>query len=240
MALLTVVVYKGNEMIKTKQVISVAILILIPVIYGLFFWDKLPDDIATHITNSGKEDWFLHKSMLILAYPLFLCLIYMLVYRFFYNIIMTTASDIIFNNFIKIFKIISIFLICVSHLGMLSMLFSELHSSYVLNTTQSFSLVYGAILLIAAFNAHTIFSLNFLFNEEYEESPLDIKKKIDNESSKYLIDMRIMLYVIGATFITNCYFQLMFLNITLGVIVILGVLIYPLRAIVKATEDEYS
>jgi uncharacterized membrane protein len=55
-----------------KQLIISSIVILLPIVFGLIFWDKLPETFATHWGVDGQPDGFSSKAFAIFFLPLFL------------------------------------------------------------------------------------------------------------------------------------------------------------------------
>ena len=55
-----------------KQLILSSIVILLPIVFGLLLWDKLPDSFATHWGVDGQPDGWSNKGIAILFLPLFL------------------------------------------------------------------------------------------------------------------------------------------------------------------------
>jgi len=52
-----------------KTIIITSVLTILPLIYGLLIWDKLPDTIATHFGISGNPDGFSSKTFTVLGLP---------------------------------------------------------------------------------------------------------------------------------------------------------------------------
>ena len=55
-----------------KQLILSSIVILLPIVFGLIMWNKLPDSMTTHWGADGQADGFSSKAFAILFTPLFL------------------------------------------------------------------------------------------------------------------------------------------------------------------------
>lgn len=55
-----------------KQLIISSILILLPMVFGLFMWDQLPDTMTTHWGVDGQADGYSSKAFAIFFLPLFL------------------------------------------------------------------------------------------------------------------------------------------------------------------------
>ena len=55
-----------------KQLILSSIVILLPIVFGLIMWNKLPDSMTTHWGADGQADGFSSKAFAIFFTPLFL------------------------------------------------------------------------------------------------------------------------------------------------------------------------
>ena len=55
-----------------KQLIISSILILLPIVFGLLMWDRLPDTMTTHWGADGQADGYSSKGFAIFFLPLFL------------------------------------------------------------------------------------------------------------------------------------------------------------------------
>lgn len=55
-----------------KMLILTSLIILVPVPAGLFLWDKLPAEMATHFNIQGAADGFNSKAFCVFGIPLFL------------------------------------------------------------------------------------------------------------------------------------------------------------------------
>ena len=55
-----------------KNIIITSILTLLPILAGLLFWNKLPEQLPTHFAANGKPDKYSKRHSLFLGY-LFLC-----------------------------------------------------------------------------------------------------------------------------------------------------------------------
>lgn len=56
---------------KLKTIIS-SVIILLPSLFGLIFWDKLPDDMVSHLGLSGEADAMSPKAFCVFGIPLIL------------------------------------------------------------------------------------------------------------------------------------------------------------------------
>lgn len=63
-------------MINKKLVVITAILTLLPILLGLYFWNDLPDTMATHFNAQNVADGFSSKPFTVFAIPLILCAIH--------------------------------------------------------------------------------------------------------------------------------------------------------------------
>lgn len=55
-----------------KQLIWSSVLILIPIVIGLFLWDELPERMVTHWNGSGEPDGWSKKAFAVFGLPLIL------------------------------------------------------------------------------------------------------------------------------------------------------------------------
>ena len=62
---------------KLKTILSSAV-ILLPMVFGLVMWNKIPDELVSHIGLDGKPDAFSHKSLLIFGLPLVFFVLHLL------------------------------------------------------------------------------------------------------------------------------------------------------------------
>ena len=62
---------------KFKTIIS-SLVILLPTIFGVIIWDKIPDEVVTHIGISGNADSVGNKALLVFGLPLLLLAIHLL------------------------------------------------------------------------------------------------------------------------------------------------------------------
>ena len=60
---------------KLKAVIS-SVMVLLPILVGVMFWDELPEQIATHWGPSGEPDGWSSKAVAVFALPLFMLAIH--------------------------------------------------------------------------------------------------------------------------------------------------------------------
>ena len=60
---------------KWKLFIS-SIIILLPIAFGIIFWDKLPEKIVTHWGFDGKADGWSNRYFAVFALPIFLLIIH--------------------------------------------------------------------------------------------------------------------------------------------------------------------
>lgn len=62
---------------KEKVIIS-TLLTLLPVLIGMFLWNRLPDTMATHWGISGETDGFSSKAFAVFGMPVFLAALHLL------------------------------------------------------------------------------------------------------------------------------------------------------------------
>lgn len=65
-------------MINKKLVVITAILTLLPILLGLYFWNDLPDTIATHFNAQNVADGFSSKGFTVFGIPALLCAVHIL------------------------------------------------------------------------------------------------------------------------------------------------------------------
>ena len=61
-----------------KTLILTSVIILLPILLGLLFWNKLPNEIPTHWNAAGEIDQYSSKSFAVFFIPLFLLAIHWL------------------------------------------------------------------------------------------------------------------------------------------------------------------
>ena len=64
--------------IKWKTLIITGILCLLPILLGVYLWDKLPDEIAVHFNLYNEPDGFASKGFAVFALPLIILLIHII------------------------------------------------------------------------------------------------------------------------------------------------------------------
>lgn len=62
-------------MMKRKSMIISVLLCLLPILWGVFLWNKLPDQIATHFDFNGAPNGYSSKISTILGMPCLLALV---------------------------------------------------------------------------------------------------------------------------------------------------------------------
>jgi uncharacterized membrane protein len=68
------------------KIIITSIIVLLPILVGVAYWDELPEQIATHWGPSGEPDGWSSKAVAVFLLPLFLVVIHMIC-------IFATSSD---------------------------------------------------------------------------------------------------------------------------------------------------
>jgi uncharacterized membrane protein len=61
-----------------KTMIITSIVILLPIVFGLVMWDKLPAEMATHFGKDGQADGWSSKPFAVIGLPLFLLVVHWL------------------------------------------------------------------------------------------------------------------------------------------------------------------
>ena len=56
--------------VSKKTLIITSIIILLPVVFGLVMWNRLPDPMPTHFGADGQADGWSHKSFAVFGLPL--------------------------------------------------------------------------------------------------------------------------------------------------------------------------
>lgn len=64
------------KQINKGQMIITSIITLLPMIVGIFFWNQLPDTIATHFGSNGEANGWSSKLVTVFGLPLFLLLVH--------------------------------------------------------------------------------------------------------------------------------------------------------------------
>lgn len=70
--------------IKWKSLIITSLVCLLPIFFGVFLWDKLPDRIAIHFNFYGEPDNFSSKAFAVFGLPLMMA---------FFQVICSVAYD---------------------------------------------------------------------------------------------------------------------------------------------------
>lgn len=60
---------------KNKRIILSTLFCLLPIIYGLCFYNKLPDVIPTHFDFSGNVNGYTNKNIFVFVLPILLAII---------------------------------------------------------------------------------------------------------------------------------------------------------------------
>lgn len=60
------------------KIIITSIIVLLPILVGVAYWDELPEQIATHWGPSGEPDGWSSKAVAVFAVPLFLTAIHLI------------------------------------------------------------------------------------------------------------------------------------------------------------------
>jgi uncharacterized membrane protein len=60
------------------KIIITSIIVLLPILVGVAYWDELPEQIATHWGPSGEPDGWSSKAVAVVAVPLFLTAIHLI------------------------------------------------------------------------------------------------------------------------------------------------------------------
>lgn len=61
-----------------KQLIISSIVILLPIVFGLVMWNRLPEQMPTHWNTAGQVDQYSPRGMTVFGLPLFLLAIHLL------------------------------------------------------------------------------------------------------------------------------------------------------------------
>ena len=62
---------------KIKRIILSTLFCLLPIIYGLYFYNKLPDVIPTHFDFSGNVNGYTNKNIFVFVLPILLSIIFL-------------------------------------------------------------------------------------------------------------------------------------------------------------------
>lgn len=60
------------KIIKWKRLIITGIICLLPILLGIYLWDKLPDTMAIHFNIKNKPDNFASKEFVVFGFPFFM------------------------------------------------------------------------------------------------------------------------------------------------------------------------
>ncbi len=64
--------------VSKKTLIITSIMILLPVVFGLVMWDKLPNPMPTHFGADGQADGWSHKSFAVFGLPLIMLAVHLI------------------------------------------------------------------------------------------------------------------------------------------------------------------
>ena len=76
-----------------QELILASALMLLPVLYAIYFYQRLPENMAIHFDLSGRADAFLPKFLVVSAFPIVMMLLEVMIYW------TTIAKDILNRTF---------------------------------------------------------------------------------------------------------------------------------------------
>ncbi len=62
--------------VSKKTLVLTCIVILLPMLLGIFFWNQLPEEIATHFGSEGTPNGWSSKGFTVFGLPLFMLLVH--------------------------------------------------------------------------------------------------------------------------------------------------------------------
>lgn len=129
--------------ISKKTIIITSIITLLPIVFGLIMWDKLPDPMPTHFGVDGVADGWSSKGFAVAGIPLFMLAVHLIC-------IFASASDPKSKNYSE-----KLFAIVVWLCPVLSILVEGMTYAYALgyemNTTK-YAMIFVAVLFVVIGN----------------------------------------------------------------------------------------
>lgn len=122
-----------------KNIIITSILILLPILAGLLFWNKLPEQLPTHFAANGKPDKYSPKALTVFGLPILVLVIHL------FCVVFTFLDPRHKNLSPKVFKLILYICPAVSLLCSFCIYGSALHNG--VNTTLATFLFLGLLFI---------------------------------------------------------------------------------------------
>ena len=134
---------KTNLLKKHKLAIIISsIILLLPILLGLFLWNELPDTIATHFNSEGVADGYSSKTFAVLGLPCILLLVH-------WACIFITSADPKKQNITgKPFVLVLWIAPCISILGSFAIYKEALNIAPNLNSSTIATLFLGILFII--------------------------------------------------------------------------------------------
>ena len=60
-----------------KMIVFTLVLLLLPIVMGLFLWNQLPDSVATHFGLNNQPDGYSSKAFAVFGLPLILLAVHL-------------------------------------------------------------------------------------------------------------------------------------------------------------------
>lgn len=81
-----------------QELILASALMLLPVLYAIYFYQRLPENMAIHFDLSGRADAFLPKFLVVFIFPIIMMVLEAIIYW------STMVKDIVNSNFKQIIR----------------------------------------------------------------------------------------------------------------------------------------
>lgn len=81
-----------------QELILASALMLLPVLYAIYFYQRLPENMAIHFDLSGRADAFLPKFLVVFIFPIIMMVLEAIIYW------STMFKDIVNSNFKQIIR----------------------------------------------------------------------------------------------------------------------------------------
>ena len=117
---------------KKNKIIVSSIFCLLPIIFGLYFYNELPNVIATHFDFSGNANGYSNKNIFIFAFPVFLAIMNIFAY---YITKLDPKND---GKNIKVINILLFVLPILSNVVYIGILFNALGYGFSKNVANIF------------------------------------------------------------------------------------------------------
>ncbi len=207
------------------------VLLLMPMLYGIYFWNELPQEIPLRVTSDGDKSWVFHKSVALIALPILICLgfLYKCNYEFKRISGISESNDTIYSKILlRHLNWEAWFIVLASHLLIISIIMEYVYGIIIPNEFGSLCLCIIAV--FTAIYSEKMLSLDIQSAEEYVTWPIHLQESLQDENKKYLLNVRIMLIVLALTCFVNIFLKLEYLDMTFLVLIYFVIIVYAVIA----------